>query len=109
MKFNSRLFAASLVLSGFSIGGSARTLELQTTQVTAPDVAVSPDDQTLVFTMLGHLFSLPLSGGTAEQLTFGQYFDEAPVFSPDGSRVAFSSDRDGSKGNIFVLTLQNRQ
>ena len=65
-----------------------RTIELETTEVTEADVALSPDGQWLVFTMLGHLFRLPVEGGTAEQLTFGPYYDSDPVFSPDGNRVA---------------------
>ncbi len=86
---------------------AARTIEFETTQVTDPDVALSPDDQWLIFTMLGHLFRLPVEGGTAEQLTFGPYYDNDPVFSPDGSRAAFVSDRDGSEGNVFVLELES--
>jgi len=109
MKRNFCHIAVSFVLCSSSVAASTRTLEFQTTQVTSPDVAVSPDGQTLVFTMLGHLFSLPSVGGTAEQLTFGPYYDNDPIFSPDGSQVAFTSDRDGSDGNIFVLTLRDRQ
>ena len=82
-----------------------RTIEFETTEVTAPDVAVSPDGEWLIFTMLGHLFRLPVEGGTAEQLTFGPYYDSDVVFSSDGGRVAFVSDRDGSEGNVFVLKL----
>ena len=65
-----------------------RTIEFETTEVTSADVAVSPDGQWLIFTILGHLFHLPVEGGDAEQLTFGPYYDSDPVFSPDGSRVA---------------------
>lgn len=82
-----------------------RTLEFETAEVTDPDVAISPDGRWLVFNILGHLFRVPVTGGTAEQLTFGPYYDADPVFSPDGGRVAFVSDRDGSEGNIFVLDL----
>ena len=88
---------------------AARTIEFETTEVTQADVALSPDGQTLVFTMLGHLFRLPVEGGTAEQLTFGPYYDTDPVYAPDGTRVAFVSDRDGSEGNIFVLELATGQ
>ncbi len=82
-----------------------RTIEIETTEVTAPDVAITPDGQTLIFTLLGHLFRLPVEGGEAEQLTFGPYYDAGPAVSPDGTRVAFQSDRDGSEGNIFLLDL----
>ena len=47
------------------------TIEIETTEVTAPDVAITPDGETLIFTMLGHLFRSPVEGGDAEQLTFG--------------------------------------
>ena len=82
-----------------------RTIEFETTEVTQADVALSPDGQWLIFTVLGHLFRLPVEGGTAEQLTFGPYYDTDPIISPDGARVAFVSDRDGSEGNVFVLEL----
>jgi len=84
---------------------AARTIEFETSEVTQSDVALSPDDQWLVFSMLGHLFRLPVEGGAAEQLTFGPYYDTDHAISPDGSRVAFVSDRDGSEGNVFVLEL----
>ncbi|MFQ5927987.1 MAG: hypothetical protein ACE5MH_11200, partial [Terriglobia bacterium] len=55
------------------------------------------------------LFRLPVTGGAAEQLTFGPYYDFDPVFSPDGARVAFTSNRDGSEDNVFVLELATGQ
>lgn len=86
---------------------SAHTIEFETTRVTTASLTLSPDGQTLVFTMLGHLFRLPSTGGLAEQLTFGPYYDDDPTFSPDGSQIAFTSDRDGSAGNIFRLSLND--
>ena len=100
------LIIGTILLSLGQAGQSwARTITFDTTQVTTADVTVSPDGQTLVFTMLGHLFSLPSAGGQAKQLTFGPYYDNDPTFSSDGSQIAFQSDRDGSSGNIFLLRL----
>jgi Tol biopolymer transport system component len=36
------------------------------------------------------------------QLTDNNVLDDEPVFSPDGTRIAFSSERDGPS-NIFVM------
>lgn len=85
--------------------GDSRTVFIETSEVTSPDVAVSPDGQTLVFSLLGHLFRLPARGGVAEQLTFGPSYDEDPAFSPDGTEIAFASDRGGGEGNLFVMTF----
>ncbi len=49
-----------------------RTIEFETSEVTAADVTISPDGQWLIFTMLGHLFRLPVEGGAAEQLRRGR-------------------------------------
>ncbi len=81
------LVRISLCLLTCALAGglaAARTIEFETTEVTAADVALSPDGQWLIFTILGHMFRLPVEGGTAEQLTFGPYYDSDPVFSPDG-------------------------
>jgi Tol biopolymer transport system component len=82
---------------------------LQTEEVTSPDVAVSPDGSVLVFSLLGQLFSVPATGGTAVQLTFGPFYHEDPSFGRDGNRLAFVSDRDGSEGNVFLMDLETRE
>ena len=102
------LLALTLLSSPGFPQSETRILEIETREVTRPDVSVSPDGEWLIFTALGHLFRLPVSGGTAEQLTFGPFFDSDPTIAPDGRRVVFASDRDGaSNGNLFVLDLDN--
>ena len=67
-------------------------------------VDVSPDGRTLVFDFLGDLYTLPITGGTAVPLTQGMAFDGQPRFSPDGTRVVFTSDRGGGEG-IHIISL----
>jgi hypothetical protein len=57
-----RGFLAVLASTLLCATAAARTLEFNTKQVTDADVAVSPDGKQLVFTILGHLFRLPVKG-----------------------------------------------
>lgn len=82
-----------------------RAVRLDLREVTEPHVAAASDGRSVVFTLLGKLFRVPAEGGAAEQLTFGFGWDSEPAVSPDGARVAFVSDRDGSGGNVFVLDV----
>lgn len=86
-----------------------RAIELQTEEVTSPDVAMLPDGSALVFSLLGQLFSVPTTGGTAVQLTAGPWYNDDPAVAPDGRRLAFVSNRDGSEGNVFVMDLETRE
>lgn len=43
-----------------------------------------------------HLWLVTVATGAAVQLTTGDYDDSAPRWSPDGTRLAFTSEREGS-------------
>lgn len=68
------------------------------------DPALSPDGSMIVFVWSGDLWSVPASGGPASRLTAHPADETAPAFSPDGSRVAFESNRDGGR-NLFVVDV----
>ena len=75
-----------------------RTLSETFTEGSWISLDVSPDGQTIVFDLLGDLYTMPFAGGTATSLTQGMAFDGQPRFSPDGQTVAFISDRSGGDG-----------
>ncbi|QOC21974.1 PD40 domain-containing protein [Wenzhouxiangella sp. AB-CW3] len=77
-------------------------VDFWTEEGTWMNVDVSPDGRELVFDMLGHVYLMPIKGGEARRLTSGHAYQTQPRFSPDGSRIAFVSDRDGIE-NIWVM------
>jgi Tol biopolymer transport system component len=81
-----------------------RSLRYTATEATWMSVDVSPDGQTIVFDLLGDLYTVPLAGGRATRLTNGMAFDAQPRFSPDGAKILFVSDRSGGD-NLWTLDL----
>ncbi|MCH6232966.1 S41 family peptidase [Cognataquiflexum rubidum] len=65
--------------------------------------SISPDGSQIVFTYKGDLYSIPASGGKATQLTFHEAHDFMPVWSKDGSKIAFASDRYGNF-DVYVMS-----
>src|SRR5688572_2051129 len=80
---------------------TTRTLEFTTDEGSWISLDLSPDGRTIVFELLGDLYTLPITGGTATRITSGQAYDMQPRYSPDGARLVFVSDRDGSE-NVWI-------
>ncbi len=66
--------------------------------------SLSPDGRTIVFASGGDIWTAPSGGGTAHLLVSHPATESRPLFSPDGKRLAFASNRTGN-GDIYVLTL----
>jgi tricorn protease len=56
----------------------------------------------IVFSFAGDLWSVPRDGGDAIRLTAGAGAESNPVFSPDGSLIAFSGEYDGNV-DVYVM------
>jgi imidazolonepropionase-like amidohydrolase/Tol biopolymer transport system component len=81
-----------------------RTVTLDTTEGTWMSLDVSPDGKTVAFDLLGDIYTMPIEGGEATNISSGIQWDIQPRFSPDGSKIAFTSDRDGGD-NIWVMDV----
>lgn len=77
------------------------------------DARISPDGTIVAFTVSrldreaddyrSHIWLAPAAGGTPRQFTSGGGKDSAPRWSPDGSCLAFLSDRDGGKPQVYLI------
>ncbi|OPX22925.1 MAG: hypothetical protein B1H03_03155 [Planctomycetales bacterium 4484_113] len=90
------LATCMLVLLG-SLTGAARQNPLG---MLSP--ALSPDGNQLAFAYQGDVWVVRAEGGQARRLTVSTAYESRPVWSPDGERIAFISNRDGNY-DIYVI------
>jgi len=70
--------------------------------------AISPDGNNIVFAYQGDLFLVPSEGGQAQHLTVHTAYEFMPLWSPDGEKIAFASDRFGNF-DVFIITAAGGQ
>jgi imidazolonepropionase-like amidohydrolase/Tol biopolymer transport system component len=75
---------------------TSRTARFTTNEGTWMSVDVSPDGSTIIFDLLGDIYTMPIAGGKATRIIGGNSVDVQPRFSPDGRTIVFMSDRNGS-------------
>jgi tricorn protease len=94
-----RLLAAlllSLSVSVFAQAGASKP------SLATP--ALSPDGKEVAFASGGDIWVAPSGGGEAHLLVSGPAEESRPLYSPDGTRLAFQSTRTGAN-DIYILTL----
>ena len=80
--------------------------------------SISPDGEHILFTrqwvdrmedrFASNIWIVDVDGSRVRELTHGNWRDSSPVWSPDGKRIAFLSNRDGST-QIHVMWLDTRE
>ncbi len=82
--------------------GVFKNASIDVTSGTWMNVDVSPDGTTLLFDLLGDIYTMPISGGEATPLMTDIAWQMQPKFSPDGKHIAFTSDEDGGD-NLWIM------
>ena len=83
-------------------GATIRQIPIRVSEGSWMDLDVSPDGGTIAFALLGDVYTMPIAGGTPTRIAEGLAWEVQPRFSPDGRRIAFTSDRGGGD-NIWVM------
>ncbi|MCR5709949.1 MAG: hypothetical protein K6G79_05650 [Bacteroidales bacterium] len=89
------LLVAAVALCSVAVGQNLRF---------AGRPSLSPDGETIYFSYLGDIYSVPASGGSASGVVSLQGQENHPLVSPDGRMLAFSSDVNGNL-DVFVVPV----
>ena len=82
--------------------GESFDITFTTDEGTWMSLDVSPDGETIVFDLVGDIYTIPVGGGQATRLTSGMAWDYQPRYSPDGTEILFTSDRAGGN-NLWTM------
>lgn len=82
--------------------GKYKDVSFTVSEGTWMNLDVSPDGKEIVFDLLGDIYTMPFTGGTAKALRSGLAYEVQPRFSPDGKKILFTSDAGGGD-NIWVM------
>lgn len=82
--------------------GSTKNFTINTDEGTWMNLDVSPDGKEIVFDILGDIYTMPITGGTAKLISGGIAFDVQPRFSPNGKYISYTSDKSGGD-NIWIM------
>jgi len=85
-----------------------KTVTITTDEGSWMSLDVSPDGKQIVFDMLGDIYTMPISGGTATLVRGGHAFEVQPRYSPDGKHISFTSDAGGGD-NIWIMNTDGTE
>lgn len=100
------LLGVALSLYSTSVYAQSNKSQITQTQDTTPlwmrYCSISPNGKTIAFTYKGDIYTVPVNGGKAQQLTTNPSYDSQPIWSPNSKTIAFTSDRMGSL-DVYII------
>ncbi|MFN8061157.1 MAG: amidohydrolase family protein [Vicinamibacterales bacterium] len=69
---------------------------------------VAPDGKKVAFAAVGDIYVMPV-GGKPENITHDRFLDTDPAWSPDGSKLAYSSDKGGDQLQLWIRDMASGQ
>ena len=96
--------AALLAAVGLGVAPSHARNAAPTATPSFAEPSLSPDHREIAFVSGGDIWTVPYAGGDARLLVSHPATESRPMWSPDGTRLAFVSTRTGN-GDVYVLTL----
>jgi len=121
-KIRSVLFLGAVLLISLSLSAQELPIHLEPMDFfhvqVATDPQISPDGKRIVYVRnsadtftdrrVSNLWVINFDGSDHHPLTAGTFSDSSPRWSPDGTRIAFISDRDG-KSQLYVRWIESGQ
>ncbi|QJR37917.1 S41 family peptidase [Gemmatimonas groenlandica] len=107
----SRIAVTTVALAALAAGRSASAQAPSTplrpvaeARASFAEPGISPDAREIAFVSAGDIWTVPTAGGEARLLVAHAANESHPLYSPDGARLAFVSNRAGGN-DIWILTL----
>ena len=68
---------------------------------------ISPDGTQIAFAAVGDIWVMPVTGGAPTNLTKDAALDTDPSWSPDGSQLVYSSDKESTHLQLWVRDMKS--
>lgn len=96
------LFSFGAISASAQNSRRAQSFSSETDWLRSP--AISPDGRKIAFSVRGRLWVVSTQGGRATRLTNAQRYETSPIWSPDGTSIAYAAENGGGL-DVYMYSL----